>query len=70
MRMERFLPIQLKYSTKISRTSCSKHPELNELVKCFTTLSPNALIFFVEKMRKAFAMQKLLIFFNKKYWRI
>ena len=26
--------------------------------------------FFVEKIREAFAMQKLHIFFNKKYWEI
>ena len=26
------------------------------------------MIFFVEKMREAFAVQKLLTFFNKKYW--
>ena len=31
-----------------------------QLVKCFTTLLPNTLIFFVEKMREAFALQKLL----------
>ena len=35
-----------------------------QLVKCFTTLLPNILIFFVEKMREAFAMQKLLTFFQ------
>ena len=41
-----------------------------QLVKCFTTLKPNTLIFLVEKKkkkRKAFALQKL---FNKKYWHI
>ena len=37
-----------------------------QLVKCFTTLRPNTLIFFVEKMREAFALQKLLIFFQQK----
>ena len=37
-----------------------------QLVKCFMTLLPNALIFFVEKMREAFAMQKLLTFFSIK----
>ena len=36
-----------------------------QLVECFMTLSPNILIFFVEKMREAFALQKLLTFFNK-----
>ena len=35
-----------------------------QLVKCFMTLLPNTLIFFVEKMRKAFAMQKLLTVFQ------
>ena len=29
---------------------------------CFTTLLLDTLIFFVEKMRKAFAVQKLLTF--------
>ena len=37
-----------------------------ELVKCFMTLLPNTLIFFVEKMREAFALQKLLTFFHQK----
>ena len=37
-----------------------------QLVKCFTTLLLNTLIFFVEKMREAFALQKLLIFFQQK----
>ena len=38
-----------------------------QLIRCFTTLQPNTLQFFVEKIREAFAMQKLLKFFNKKY---
>ena len=38
----------------------------DQLVKCFTTLQPNILKFFVEKMRAAFAMQKLLTFFQQK----
>ena len=37
-----------------------------QLVKCFTTLYPNTLKFFVEKMREAFTMQKLLTFFQQK----
>ena len=37
-----------------------------QLVKCFTTLQPNTLKFFVEKMREAFALQKLLTFFQQK----
>ena len=37
-----------------------------QLVKCFKTLLPNTLIFFVEKMREAFALQKLLTFFQQK----
>ena len=37
-----------------------------QLIKCFTTLLPNTLIFFVEKMREAFALQKLLTFFQQK----
>ena len=38
-----------------------------QLVKCFRTLSPNTLKFFVEKMREAFALSN---FYNKKYWQI
>ena len=41
-----------------------------QLVKCFTTLLPNTLKFFFEKMREAFALQNLLIFFEQKYWGI
>ena len=37
-----------------------------QLVKCFTTLLPNTLNFFLEKMREAFVMQKLLTFFQQK----
>ena len=37
-----------------------------QLIKCFTTLYPNTLIFFVEKMREAFALQKLFTFFSTK----
>ena len=37
-----------------------------QLVKCFTTLYPNILKFFVEKIREAFALQKLLKFFQQK----
>ena len=37
-----------------------------QLVKCFMTLQSNTLIFFVEKMREAFAVQKLLTFFQQK----
>ena len=37
-----------------------------QLVKCFTVLQPNTLKFFVEKMREAFALQKLLTFFQQK----
>ena len=40
------------------------------LIKYFTTLLLNACILFVEKKREAFVLQKLLTFFNKKYWRI
>ena len=39
-----------------------------QLVKCFTTLLPNTLKFFVEKMREAFALKSFSHFFNKKYW--
>ena len=37
-----------------------------QLVKCFRPLKPNTLIFFAEKKREAFAMQKLLTFFQQK----
>ena len=37
-----------------------------QLVKYFTTSLPNTLIFFVEKMREAFALRKLLTFFQQK----
>ena len=37
-----------------------------QLVKCFTIFLPKILIFFVEKMREAFALQKLLTFFQQK----
>ena len=37
-----------------------------QLFKCFTTFLPNTLIFFVEKLREAFALQKLLTFFQQK----
>ena len=40
-----------------------------QLVKCFMTLLPNTMIFFVEKMGEAFAL-KLLTFFQQKYWHI
>ena len=37
-----------------------------QLVKCFLPLQPNTLKFFVEKVREAFALQKLLTFFQQK----
>ena len=37
-----------------------------QLVKSFMTLLSNTLSFFVEKMREAFALQKLLTFFPHK----
>ena len=38
----------------------------DQLVKCFTTLLPNKLIFLLKKMRKAFALQKLFTVFQPK----
>ena len=38
-----------------------------QTVMYFTTLLLNTLIFFVEKMREAFAMQKALTFFQHKF---
>ena len=37
-------------------------PLRGQLVKCFRNLKTNTLKFFVEKMREAFALQKLLTF--------
>ena len=37
-----------------------------QLVKCFMTLYPNTLIFFVDKMGEALALQKLVTFFQQK----
>ena len=37
---------------------------VDQLLRYFMTLLPNTHTFFVEKMREAFAMQKLLIFFS------
>ena len=37
-----------------------------QLVKCFVTLQPTTLKFFVDKIREAFALQKLLTFFQQK----
>ena len=36
-----------------------------QLVKSFTTLLPNTLMFFIEKIRGAFALQKLITFFQE-----
>ena len=37
-----------------------------QLVKCFMTLQPNTMYFFLEKMREAFALLKLLKCFRQK----
>ena len=37
-----------------------------QLIKSFMTLIPNTMIFFVEKIEEAFALQKLLTFFQQK----
>ena len=42
----------------------------SQLIKYLTTLLLNTLKFFVEKMREAFALQKLLTLFQQKYWQI
>ena len=41
-----------------------------QLIKCFTTLLPNKLIFVPEKMREAFAPQSFSYFINKRYWHV
>ena len=42
-----------------------------QLIKYFTALLLNTLIFLLKKMREAFALQKFLTFFStKKYWGI
>ena len=57
------------YQGPVAQSSVSLTSSLRgQLVKCFTTIETNRRIFFVAKMGEAFAMQKLLIFFNKKYW--
>ena len=49
-----------------SIVTCSLTSSLRgQLVKYFTTLLLNTLIFFVEKMREAFALQKLLTLFQQ-----
>ena len=50
----------------VSLTSSLRGQLVKCFVKCFATLLPNTLKFFVEKMREAFAMQKLLTFFQQK----
>ena len=63
--------IALKYLGLVVQSIVSLTSSLRgQLVKVFMTLLPNPLIFFVDKMREAFALQKLLTFFNKKYWHI
>ena len=47
---------------KVSLTSLLR----GQLVKPFTTLLLNTLIFFIEKMREAFALQKHLTLFQQK----
>ena len=37
-----------------------------QLVKCFTSIQPKTLIFFVKKMREAFAMQNASHIFSTK----
>ena len=42
-----------------------------QLIKCFTTLETNRRIFFVAKMREAFAVQeKILAYFRHKHFEI
>ena len=63
--------VSLRYQGPVVQSIVSLTISLRgQLVKCFTRLQPNTLIFFVEKMSEAFALQKLLTFFNKKYWYI
>ena len=53
----------VKASSFLSLTSSLR----GQLVKCLTTLLLKTLIFFVKKMREAFALlQKLLTFFQQK----
>ena len=47
-------------------TQVSGSGPLGPLVKCFKTLLPTTLKIFVEKLREAFAVQKLLTFFQQK----
>ena len=50
----------------VSLTSSLRGQLVKCFIKCFTTLLLNTLIFFVEKMREAFALQKLLTLFQQK----
>ena len=59
--------IYLRFLFKVVQSSVSLTSLLrDQLVKCFRTLQPTTLIFFVGKMRKAFAVQKLFTFFSTK----
>ena len=65
------LKILLKHLGPVVQSIVSLTSSLRgQLVKRFTALLPKTLIFFVEKRREAFALQKLLTFFHKKYWQI
>ena len=63
--------MEIKYQGPVVQSIVSLTSSLRgQLVKCFTTLLPKTLKFFVEKMIEAVAMQKLLTFFQQKYWHI
>ena len=62
------LPISINQGPVVQSTVSLTSLLRGQLFKCFTTLLPHTLIFFVENMREAFALQKLLTFFQKKYW--
>ena len=64
LKMDRIAELGPVVQSIVSLTSSLR----GHLIKCFRTLQPNTLIFFVEKMREAFAMQKLPTFFQQEIW--
>ena len=63
----RFEPGLLIYEGPVVQSILSLTSLLRgQLIKCFTTLLPNTLIFFVEKIQEAFALQKFHTFFQQK----
>ena len=59
--------LDIKYQGPVVQSIVSLMSSLRgQLIKCFTTLLPSTMTFLAEKMREAFAVQKLLTFFQQK----